>query len=76
MVVTDVGGNPEAVLHEVTGLVVPAGSPVELGEALLDLATDERKRRDYGAAAALRAREVFSVDACVKAYKELYASLS
>lgn len=75
MIVTNVGGNAEAVLHEKTGIVVSPHSPSELGKAILSLAMDPAKRRAFGEAARLRAETVFSVDACVGAYKALYESL-
>ncbi len=76
MVVTNVGGNAEAVLHEVTGLVVPPRSPFDLGNAILVLATDLGNRKLYGEAARRRARECFSVQACANAYEELYMSIT
>ena len=51
MIVTRVGGNPEAVLHERTGLVVPAMDPQAIGEAVLRLARDGQLRKQFGAAA-------------------------
>ena len=75
MVVTNVGGNAEAVLHGITGLVVPPHSPGELAAALHTLAKDAPKRLAYGQAARLRAKEKFSIDACLNAYDELYSAV-
>ena len=75
VVVTNVGGNPEAVLHEVTGLVVPSHSPYELGQAIFSLACDPEKRKAYGDMARKRVQEHFSVEACVAAYNSLYQAL-
>lgn len=75
MIVTDVGGNAEAVLHEMTGLVVSPHAPSELGTALLALASDAEKRKVYGEAGQMRAKELFSEDACVKSYENMYASI-
>jgi glycosyltransferase involved in cell wall biosynthesis len=75
MVVTDVGGNREAVRHGVDGFVVPAHSPKALGVAILTLATNAGLRRDMGAAAAERARSQFSIGACIDAYDRLYRGL-
>ena len=44
MIVTNVGGNPEAVLHERTGLVVPPHDPRAIGEAILRLSRDPNLR--------------------------------
>jgi glycosyltransferase involved in cell wall biosynthesis len=65
MIVTDVGGNPEAVLHEETGLIVPAREPTALGEAVLRLARDVGLRRRLGEAGRTRVMQEFSVERCV-----------
>lgn len=70
--VTDVGGNAEAVLHRRTGLVVPARNPVRLGEALVELARNARAREAYAKAAQARALERFSLPECVERYRRLY----
>lgn len=75
MVVTDVGGNSEAVLDHETGLVVPPHSPLHLAAALLTLAIDPQMRQDLGRSARKRVQDVFSVEACINAYKNLYHSL-
>jgi glycosyltransferase involved in cell wall biosynthesis len=71
MVVTDVGGNAEAVLDGLHGYVVPARSPQRLGEALLRLATDE-DRGAMGLLGRCRVQERFSVSACIDAYLKVY----
>lgn len=75
MLVTDVGGNAEAVVDGETGLVVPAHHPARLGAALASLAGDPARRRAMGAAGRRRVREHFSLDACVAAYERLYEGL-
>jgi glycosyltransferase involved in cell wall biosynthesis len=75
MLVTDVGGNAEAVVDGETGLVVPAHDPARLGAALASLAGDPARRRAMGAAGRRRVREHFSLDACVAAYERLYEGL-
>ena len=75
MVVTDVGGNAEAVVHGKTGLVVPPRDPVRLAEALLALARDGERRHAMGRAARRRAEEAFSLEACLARYEALYDGL-
>jgi glycosyltransferase involved in cell wall biosynthesis len=75
MIVTDVGGNPEAVLDGETGFVVPAGDPKAIGAAVLRLARDPDLRRRFGEAGRRRVAEEFSMAACVDAYAELYRNL-
>jgi glycosyltransferase involved in cell wall biosynthesis len=75
MIVTKVGGNPEAVLHERTGLVIPPKNPRAIGEAALRLARDHELRKRFGAAARSRVEQEFSIDRCVVAHAELYEQL-
>jgi phosphatidylinositol alpha-1,6-mannosyltransferase len=44
-VVSDHGGLPEAVHHGETGLIVPAESPEETAEAIINLLTDQAQRQ-------------------------------
>ncbi len=75
MVVTDVGGNREAVIDGVTGLVVPPRAPEALGEAIATLAADPARRAAMGAAGRTRVAECFSLDRCVADYDRLYRAL-
>lgn len=72
MVVSDVGGNSEAIDNKINGLVVPAKSPSDLGNALLALALDERMRKNFGRAARLKVDEEFTWEKCVKKYEQVY----
>lgn len=71
-VATAVGGIPEAVADEVTGLLVPPGDARLLAEAILRLLDDPALARQMGRAAAARARERFGVEACLDAHERLY----
>jgi glycosyltransferase involved in cell wall biosynthesis len=75
MVVTDVGGNAEAVLDGECGIVVPARNPKALGEAILALVKDEDMRRRMAKSGHQRIVEKFSLDACVQQYAGLYQAL-
>ena len=75
MVVTDVGGNREAVIDRVTGVIVPPGDPESLGRAVLDLAREPTRRRAMGQAGRRRAAETFSLEPCVARYERLYGAL-
>lgn len=74
VVVTSVGGSPEAVGD--AGLLVPPGEPVALADAMIRLGNDERLRRSLGEAAAMRATTIFSLEACVRRYVTLYQALA
>lgn len=76
MVVTDVGGNAEAVVDGETGLVVPAQNPAALGAAILTLASNPELRNQMGRAARARAEAHFSLDRCVRRYDDIYRDLT
>ena len=75
MVVTDVGGNAEAVVHGVTGLVVRPRDANALGKAILELASDYGLRRRMGDAGRARVQEYFGIDRCVANYARMYSGL-
>jgi glycosyltransferase involved in cell wall biosynthesis len=75
VVATAVGGVPELVIHGVTGLLVKAHSPHELGDALLSLANDGARRSRMGIAGYRRVKANFSIEGRVAALENLYASL-
>ncbi len=60
-VATGVGGVPELVQHDETGLLVPPGDAVALAAALGQLLRDPVRRQRFGSAARQRAVERFSV---------------
>jgi glycosyltransferase involved in cell wall biosynthesis len=76
MIATDVGGNAEAVIDGVTGLVVPPRNPSALSQAILRLASDAGLRKRMGAAGRRRVAERFSLEACVARYARLYQALA
>ena len=75
MIVTDVGGNGEAVVDEVTGFVVPARNPLELAKAIVRMANDAELRARFGAAGRRRIVEHFSLERCVESYDAMYREL-
>lgn len=75
VVATAVGGVPGLVEHAVTGLLVPAGEPEKLADAIAALALDPARRQAFGVAAKARA-ERFGVEAMVSAYAALFEELA
>jgi glycosyltransferase involved in cell wall biosynthesis len=71
-VATAVGGIPEVVVSGSSGVLVPPGDAGALAEAVGSLIRDPGRRAALGAAARLRARELFSADAIVGRYEQLY----
>lgn len=75
MIVTDVGGNAEAVLDGKTGVVVPARDPEALAEPIVLLAREPLLRESYGTAGRKRIEDLFLLEACVAKYEALYRGL-
>jgi glycosyltransferase involved in cell wall biosynthesis len=73
MIVSDVGGNTEAIQHAVSGWVVPPRDPAALGTAILELTHDPVRRRRLGEAARALVTDRFSLTACVTRYRRFYA---
>jgi glycosyltransferase involved in cell wall biosynthesis len=59
----DVGGIPEMIVHQETGLLVPPKCPDQLAAAITRLLEDAEARTRYGAAARRRCEEMFSLEA-------------
>jgi len=62
-VVTNVGGNAEAVRHMVHGLIVAPGSVEQTAEAILYMATHPKERAEMSRMAQSRVRDAFDVEA-------------
>ncbi|MBB4842294.1 glycosyltransferase involved in cell wall biosynthesis [Paucibacter oligotrophus] len=75
IVVTPVGGIPEAVQHEQQGLLVLPGQPDELAVALLRLLKDDEFRHRLGDRARQRVQERFSTDVVLRQVGEVYREL-
>ncbi len=75
MVVTRVGGNAEAVIDGVTGLIVPAHDPQSLSAAIVRLANDAALRVKYGDAGRRRVVMGFGVEHFVENHRKLYRGL-
>ncbi len=72
VVATDVGGNAELIAPEESGVLIPAGDPSALAEALARYRDDPVIVANHGVAARARAVEHFSIDAMVSAYTATY----
>ncbi len=73
VVATRVGGNPETVLDKVTGLLVPAGDPAALAQALLGLWNNTASGQAVGLAGRRRVEANFDIRRMVAEYEHLYA---
>ncbi len=71
-VATRVGGIPEVIDDQVTGILAPFGDAEALAGAVAGLIANPPTRQAMGRAAERRAREKFSADAIVPLYEALY----
>ncbi len=71
-VATRVGGIPEVVEENVSGVLVPFGDADALANAVGNLIRDSRRRAALGQAAQRRARDYFSAEVIVPRYEALY----
>jgi len=76
MVVTDVGGNPEAVVDGENGFTVPSRNPEALSQVILKLAQDLELRKSMGAKGRQRVHKLFGIDRCVDLYAALYKTIA
>ena len=72
LIVTNVGGNAEAIRDGIDGFVVPAHDHCALGEAIVVLSNNDVLRKKMGTSAFLRVSENFSISKCTKEYENLY----
>lgn len=73
MIVSDVGGNPEAIEQGKSGIVVAPNDSTALGVAILQLARNQVMREEMASSARQRANAVFTMDKCIQGYQSLYA---
>jgi L-malate glycosyltransferase len=75
-VARSVGGIPEVIEQDKTGVLVDSSEPEKIAHALETLIRNPSKRRELGQAAQHRARELFSAEAIVPRYEALYRRLA
>jgi N-acetyl-alpha-D-glucosaminyl L-malate synthase BshA len=71
-VATRVGGIPEVIENDRTGVLVPFGDTAALARAVEGLIKEPGRRAALGRAAQVRARELFSAGVIVPRYEALY----
>jgi glycosyltransferase involved in cell wall biosynthesis len=75
VVATPVGGVPDAVVDEQTGLLIPPDDPDRLAAAILRLLRDRSLARRMGAAGRRRVEESFSLDSFASGVAAVYREL-
>jgi glycosyltransferase involved in cell wall biosynthesis len=74
-VATAVGGNPEVVVDQKTGFLVPTENPRVMADALLKLLAEPELRQKMGRCARARMLESFTVGAMVSKVREQYGAV-
>lgn len=72
---SEVGGIPEMIIHQKTGLLIPKQSPSHLATSIKELINDESLRKNLVTQAKKHALENFSVEAMVNGNIEVYKKL-
>ncbi|MDP1879535.1 MAG: glycosyltransferase [Parachlamydiaceae bacterium] len=75
LIVSDVGGNAEAVLDGYNGIVIPPNNPRLLSDAIYKLWQNLKMRKEMGSRSLKRVREKFTLEEMTKSHEELYESL-
>jgi len=75
VVATNVGGIPEVVKDEETGILVPPGNPQVLAKVIVNLLKDREKARRMGLAGRRRVEQYFDIKLNVKKAEEIYDKL-
>ena len=76
VVATAVGGTPEAVVTDETGILVPPNDPEKLANALISLLRNPSLRLKMVTAGYTRVREYFSAESAVENIYKLYVDLT
>ena len=72
VIATDVGGNPDLVSDEDTGLLVPKENPIEMAKAMARYLENPRLIKQHGANGLKRIQGGFSLSAMVNRYMTVY----
>ena len=76
VITTDLGGNPEAVIHGYNGLLVePDGDPAKLAQAIVELAQDAEGRSRMGRNSRLRVEDLFDIERNIAGIESVYSEL-
>ena len=76
VIATDVGGNPELVVNNVTGKLVPSDDDEAMAAAILDLLQNPKKLEQYATAGRKRVEDNFTSDQMYRRYEKLYIELA
>lgn len=72
VVATEVGGNPEVIVHGETGLLVPPGDAHALSAAILTILENKEMALRLGAAGRKRIKDHFELNKMIRQYETLF----
>ena len=72
VIATRVGGNPELVVENETGVLVSAANPDAMAQAMVNYVTQPMVMRQHGQAGRARIEREYSMDAMVRQYAAVY----
>jgi glycosyltransferase involved in cell wall biosynthesis len=75
IVATDVGGNSENLAAGKAGILVPAGDPKALRQAIVELIENKNKRAELGKRAQKIARQQYSLAAMIERTENIYREI-
>lgn len=76
IVATDVGGNPEIVLNDQTGLIVPAKSPDSMAQSIMKIINNKNMAEKMGEAGREMVCANFSLEAMIQKHDEIWRHAS
>lgn len=74
-IATNVGGNPEVIIHEQTGIIIEPYNSTQLKEGIEALVESETLRSEYGESAYKRVEKHFSQEIILEKIDSMYSSL-
>lgn len=75
VIVTDVGGNSEAIVNDITGYVVQVRNAMVLAEKINELVNNKEKQEQMGLAGRKRAEEFFTIERHVESVERIYKEI-
>ncbi len=75
VIASRVGGIPEVVIDNETGILVPPGDPEALAASICALGADERRRRQLAAIGRARVRSQYPLERMIRGVEEIYETL-
>lgn len=75
VIATNVGGTPDIIIDNQTGLLIPPKEPYKIKEAVLKLYNNYELRNKFVEAGFKKIEEEFSINSMIKNYEKLYIDL-